>query len=227
MNAAIWIKGRLLLIWGFAFLGIVEVFAQKIEVGAGIGVLNYTGDIAASLNPRFFRPGGELFFRYNLKNGLSFRAGVLGGMITADDAYADNDFQQQRALSFKSLILAGDLRAEYNFLDYREVRHAVNWTPYVFGGIGYHYFNPSPNSGSYSQTGVVLPFGVGVKYQIRRPWSVGLEFGARKTFTDYLDNFGGEEIAPVKLENGNPALKDMYYYLGLSVSYTFYKIVCP
>lgn len=203
------------------------LLGQKLELGGGLAAANYTGDISPQFQIRNFRPGGDLFVRYNLKSGFTFRAQAAVAGIAASDVYADNQYQQLRDRSFKTLLLEGSLITEYNFLDYKESRRALNWTPYVFGGVGYTFFSPRPNSGSYSTSTLVLPFGIGVKYEFKRPWSVGVEFGARKTFTDYLDDFGGEEVSLNKYENGNPALKDMYYYLGVRLSYTFYKIVCP
>lgn len=204
-----------------------DASAQKLEVGAGLGAMNYTGDISNGFRLRNFRPAGDLFLRYNLKNGFTFRAEVSGGGFAASDLDAKNEFQRLRERSFRTIAFEGSLLTEYNFLDYTESKNALNWTPYVFGGLGYTFFKPRPNDGNYRTSTMVIPFGVGVKYQIKRPWSIGAEFGARKTFTDYLDNFGGEEIMSDKYENGNPGLKDIYYFLGVSVSYTFYKIVCP
>lgn len=202
-------------------------FAQRWEVGGGLGGMNYTGDISDGFQLRNFRPAGDLFVRYNFQRGFTLRAELLGGGFAASDLNSSSEFQQIRERSFRTLAAEGSLLGEYNFLDYRDSRKALNWTPYVFGGVGYTLFRPRPNDGNYRTTTLVIPFGVGIKYQIKRPWSVGVEFGARKTFTDYLDNFGGEEIARDKFENGNPALKDMYYFAGVSVSYTFYRIVCP
>ncbi|MBB5282438.1 hypothetical protein HNQ92_000559 [Rhabdobacter roseus] len=202
------------------------VYAQQIELGASVGAFNYKGDISPAFNPRFFRPGGSLFFRYNVSRSVSFRAEGLLGSITADDQYAKEAFQQARNLSFRTRISEVALLTEYNFLNYEDRRFAFNWTPYVFGGVGYMGFKPSPKTEGYPTRGLVIPFGVGVKYQIHRPWSVGLEFGTRKTFTDNLDNLG-ERLSTNRLEQGNPALKDMYYYLGLSLTYTFYRITCP
>ncbi|WP_247232778.1 DUF6089 family protein [Telluribacter sp. SYSU D00476] len=211
----------LLCLWG------ERASAQKIEIGASVGGLNYKGDIAPNFNFRFFRPGGSLFFRYNVSRSVTFRAEGLYGGIKADDQYAKDPFQQARNLSFRTRITEANLVTEYNFLDYVNRRSALNWTPYVFGGIGYMGFRPTPKTADYSTKGWVLPFGVGVKYQIRRPWNVGLEIGTRKTFTDYLDNLGGEIVSTNKLDQGDPSRKDMYYYVGFSVSYTFYRIVCP
>ena len=201
-------------------------YAQQIELGASLGGFNYKGDISPTFNPRFFRPGGSLFFRYNISRSVSFRAeGLLGG-IRGDDQYAKEAFQQARNLSFRTRISEAALITEYNFLNYEDRRFALNWTPYVFGGIGYMGFRPSPKTEEYPTRGWVIPFGVGVKYQIHRPWSIGLELGTRKTFTDHLDNLG-ERLSTNRMEQGNPALKDMYYYLGFSVTYTFYRITCP
>jgi opacity protein-like surface antigen len=218
-----------LLIAGICFFTVSEnkLFAQKIELGAGIGGLNYKGDISPSLRMRFFRPGGSLFFRFNPNQALSLRAELMMGGIGAADRHSDDPFLVTRNMSFKTRILEGSAVAEYNFLNFLDRRFAINWSPYVFGGIGYTKFNPDIQTSSYKTSGFVLPYGVGIKYQVRRPWNIGLEFGSRKTFTDYLDNLGGEPVNKEKLQQGDPSVKDTYYYLRLSVSYTFYKIVCP
>lgn len=201
--------------------------AQRVELGVGLGGFNYNGDIAPSFQFRNIKPGGSLFFRYNFNNALTARAEIAGGLVGAKDSNSDDSFQQQRNKSFRSRIFEASAVAEYNFLDYKERRFAVNWSPYVFGGLGYMTFKPDVVTGSYKTNSLVLPYGVGVKYQIKRPWAIGLEYGTRKTFTDYIDNLGGEPTSTNKLDQGNPALSDKYYYIRLSVTYTFYKIFCP
>jgi opacity protein-like surface antigen len=203
------------------------VQAQKIELGGGLGVFNYKGDISPSFKFRFFKPGGSLFFRYNPNQALSLRAELAAGLIGAADEYSKDPFQQARNLSFRTRITEASAVAEYNFLDYAEKRFAVNWTPYVFGGLGVSKFKPDVVTDNYKTTSLVLPYGVGIKYQIRRPWNIGLEYGTRKTFSDYYDNLGGDPKSTVKLEQGDPSRKDTYYYIRLSISYTFYRIVCP
>lgn len=209
------------------FLMVANVQAQKIEIGAGVGGFNYRGDISPTFRFRFFRPGASLFFRYNPNQALSLRAELAGGFIGADDKHSKDPFQQVRNMSFRTTIIEGSAVAEYNFLNFQDRRFAVNWSPYVFGGIGYTRFDPNTQTGSYKTSGLVLPYGVGIKYQIRRPWNIGLEYGTRKTFTDYLDNLGGEPTSTDKFQQGDPSVKDTYFYVRLSVSYTFYKIFCP
>jgi hypothetical protein len=209
-------------------IGLVsETSAQKVEVGAGLGVFNYKGDISPSFKFRFVKPGGSLFFRYNPNQALSLRAEIAGGLVGAEDQYSKDPFQKARNLSFRSRITEASAVAEYNFLDYQEKRYAVNWTPYVFGGMGLSKFKPDVVTDTYKKNTFVIPYGVGIKYQIKRPWNVGLEYGTRKTFTDYLDNLGGDPKNNDKLQQGDPSRKDTYYYIRLSVSYTFYRIVCP
>ena len=204
-----------------------SAIAQKVELGVGLGGFNYNGDISPAFRFRFLKPAGSLFFRYNLNSALTLRAEVAGGLIGARDSKSKDPQQVLRNQSFRTSIFEGSVAAEYNFLDYKDRRFAVNWTPYVFGGMGLAKFNPDVNSGGYRTSTLVLPYGVGVKYQIRRPWGIGLEYGTRKTFTDYLDNLGGDPSSVDKIQQGNPSLKDKYYYLRLSVTYTFYRIVCP
>jgi hypothetical protein len=40
----------------------------------------------------------------------------------------------------------------------------------------------------YSRISLAIPMGIGIKYPITRDISIGLEFGARYTFTDYIDD---------------------------------------
>jgi hypothetical protein len=65
-----------------------------------------------------------------------------------------------------------------------------------------------------------------MKYVLGGSWNLGVAFGARKTFTDYLDDLSGVDPAS-RLRSANPHNKDMYFYTGVSVSYTFYKVRCP
>ena len=86
---------------------------------------------------------------------------------------------------------------------------SYDFQAYLFVGIGGFYFNPQAKyRGSwvnlrplstegegmaggpkkYSPFSVCIPYGIGVKKAINRDWSIGLECGIRKTFTDYIDD---------------------------------------
>lgn len=204
----------------------LSVRAQKLEVGGGVGGMLYKGDVSPAPNPRFYRPAANLFFRYNASRSFSMRAGLGIGSFGATDRVSRDPLQQARGYSFRSRLSEATVDLQYNFLNYKLTPKARNWTPYVFGGVGLCSFrNPVVRA-----RGIInFPLGVGVKYEINRPWSVGLELGTRFTKHDYLDGLGERTygITTNKIAQGNPVLRDSYTYTALTVSYTFYKIVCP
>mgnify|MGYP001179527237 FL=1 len=87
-----------------------------------------------------------------------------------------------------------------------------SWLPvniYPFIGIAGFYMNPKakyngvwhalqplategqgqlPTRPKYSRFQVAVPIGIGFKYGFTRRWSISLEYGLRKTFTDYIDD---------------------------------------
>lgn len=204
----------------------IYVQAQKIEIGGGLGGMLYKGDVSTHLNPRFYRPAANMFFRYNATRSFSLRAGLAVGSFQAEDRFSKDPFQQARDYSFRSTTSEATVDMEYNFLNYQPRPKVKNWTPYVFGGFGLYSFT---NTVVRARALLNFPVGVGVKYEIKRPWSVGLEFGTRFTTSDYLDGLGERTfgVTTSKLAQGNPALNDSYTYTAITVSYTFYKIVCP
>lgn len=108
----------------------------------------------------------------------------------------------------------------------------------------------------YSLTQVVIPFGLGYKFQVSEHWTFGIEFGMRKTFTDYLDDIStiywddqdvqgsggfmafamkdraveaGYEPFPLDAQRGNPNTKDWYMFGGINITYRILggKDPCP
>jgi hypothetical protein len=80
---------------------------------------------------------------------------------------------------------------------------------YGFVGIGAFHFNPKaqyegkwvalqplgtegqgliPTRSKYSLIQLSFPIGIGFKYTLDRRWGIGLEYGLRYTFTDYIDD---------------------------------------
>ena len=59
----------------------------------------------------------------------------------------------------------------------------------------------------YSNISVAVPFGIGTMFVINRQLSVGLEFGFRKTWTDYIDDVSRTYVDPAiyhEMFEGNP-----------------------
>jgi Domain of unknown function (DUF6089) len=220
-------KARPLLLAGL-FVGL-GAQAQQIEIGLGGGGMAYKGDISPALNPRFARPAVSGFLRYNATKSVSFRGAGAFGSFGAEDRLSSDPFQRARNYSFTTTLIEASLDIEYNFLNYRMDRTVKNWSPYVFGGVAGILFKPTGNIGPVRSflPFVNFPLGVGVKYELARPWSIAAEFGTRFTGTDFLDNLAARDVRTGQLTQGDPSHDDNYSYLSVTVSYTFYHLVCP
>ena len=85
---------------------------------------------------------------------------------------------------------------------------------------------PSKNA-AYSNVQIAIPLGGGVKYVLNPKWYVALEFGARFTGFDYLDNISDGNLQYKNYQYSNKFDSDIYYFLGLTLTRTFYDIPCP
>ena len=206
-----------------------SLWAQRSEVGFGIGTFNYTGDLARNYNFLNSKPAATAFYRSNMSKVVSFRVSMTAGKIGASDKKRPIDpFASQRGASFNLFLMEASAVFEYHFLNWREERHMMRFTPYLFAGFGLFGISGGPPKNSeYSNVQGAIPFGLGAKYIINPKWYVSLEFGPRKTFFDYLDNISTGDQQTKNYQYGNPFDNDAYYFLGLSVTHSFYDIPCP
>jgi hypothetical protein len=201
--------------------------AQEGEVGFGIGGLTYTGELERGYNFLNNRPAATVFYRVNLNEGLALKFPITFGLLRDSDNNPTDPFASQRNASMNIFLMEGSLQFEYNFLKFRDNIYQ-RWSPYFFGGIGLFLFSgEGERTTQYSNIQVALPFGMGIKYIMNPRWVVGVEFGFRKTFFDYLDNISEGDPTLKNYQYGNQLENDWYYFLGITLSYTFYKIYCP
>lgn len=235
------------------------------EIGVLGGVSYYNGD----LNPYkpFHQPhfAGSLFFRSNLNKRFALRFSASYGMVTGADSLSANPNLAARNLSFRSKIIEIGPILEMNFVKFSIGKiDRETATMYLFAGLTYFHMNPqaqfndewydlqslgtegqgtSLNSDKeYSLNQISIPLGIGIKGNVSKRICIGLEYGIRKTFTDYLDDVSGYYVDPVQLasENGplstffadksaeginapgtlrgNPNNKDWYAFAGLTLS---------
>jgi hypothetical protein len=216
--------------WVVGFMLVTfSLSAQKSEVGFGVGTLNYTGDLARSYNVLNSRPAATVFYRANLSQVVSLRAALTGGGIAASDRRPIDAFAEQRDASFSLFLMEASTVMEYHFMNWRDDKHIMRFTPYLFGGLGIFGISGTGNKPSeYSNVQGAIPFGLGIKYILNPKWYLSLEFGARKTFFDYLDNVSAGTNQLIKnYQYGNPYDNDVYYFVGFSLTRTFYTIPCP
>lgn len=248
---------------------------QWIEVGVFGGVANYYGDLTRDYvvigesHPAY---GG--FIKWNMNMNLGIKLNLYHGEVSAADANSDRADQKLRNLSFTSPVTELGLTFEYNFpgLYPKELRRP--FSPYIYAGIGGFHFNPrafykgewvdlqpigTEGQGinsfdfreKYDLYALAIPFGIGVKWAFSERWNLGIEYGARFTFTDYLDdvsrtyvsrnllieengilaynlsNRSGEFLNTEPMDfdendfRGDPTRTDWYMFLGLTLSRNF------
>lgn len=201
--------------------------AQRSEVGFGLGTLNYTGDLVRTYNFKYSKPAATVFYRSNLSKVVSFRTAITAGKIGASEKPIDPAASARNA-SFDLFLMEASMAMEYHFLNWRETKRFVRFTPYLFGGIAlFGISGDVQKTAEYSNIQASIPFGGGIKYIYNPKWYFSLEFGVRKTFFDYLDNISAGDIRTKNYQYGNPNDNDNYYFIGISLTRTFYSIPCP
>jgi hypothetical protein len=195
-----------------------SVSGQTMEVGAFGGVSYYNGELNPSIP--FSQPkltyGGLV--RYNQGTRWAFKLNGYYGKVTGSDAKSNTN--ENRQLDFESNVFDIALTAEFNFFDYFTGSKRNNWSPFIFGGIGFFTFNPKSNGvelrtigtegqnvgfagrSPYSRFSFSIPFGIGFKFSLNSRISAAFEWSWRRTFTDYLDDVSttyyleGDQIDP-------------------------------
>jgi hypothetical protein len=203
--------------------------SQRIEVGGGLGGFAYSGDIQRNYNPLTSKPAATVFYRNNINKVVSFKAGLTFGKIGATDKRKPIDpFAERRNQSFNLNMMEFAGTYEYHFVDWRDDKRRLRVTPYLFAGASMFVFSGNKaKSGEYSNMQMAIPFGGGVKYVLNPKWYLAVEYGVRKTFFDYLDNVSSTDPSVKTYQQGNGFDKDTYYWVGITLSRTFYDIPCP
>ncbi|SMD42673.1 Outer membrane protein beta-barrel domain-containing protein [Aquiflexum balticum DSM 16537] len=220
--------------------------AQKYEFGGGLGIATYSGDIIRRLDPGQIGIQGTLFGRRNFDNVWTFRGGVSFARLNAADSVRPIDpVAAFRDAGFNGSLFEISAVMEYHFLDYTHPQSQYRFSPYGFLGLGFagfvgsgRKFDNDPNPDGYTVGTPVIPFGIGIKYKLSKKWILAAEFGARATFTDGLDKLYGEEPIISRFPDpnnsntlsgynyGNYSDKDWYYFLGITISYSFSSVKC-
>ncbi|MCA8832194.1 DUF6089 family protein [Hymenobacter sp. BT728] len=224
---------------GSIFFGRAAAAQNTSELGVGLGGLVYKGELSPGYRFLNNRPAATVFYRKDMSGAVTLRANALVGMLRADDGTVKGTNGNTTPLAaYRAAYMKGNLielggGMEYNFYDYHSREDKVHFTPYVFVGVAGFFANTTTGSSNQAQLNqkgnvlsVAIPAGVGFKYALSTHWNLGLEVGARKTFSDQLDHIDGKTRGQDD-RIGNPHDQDWYFYNGLSISYTFYKIRCP
>lgn len=215
-------------------IGLLAMFpsflsAQNSEVGLMFGTSAYSGDL--NKNNILLSQGNNhealgVFVRFDMNRFVAARANFTYGKISASDSNSKVEGLRARNLSFQSTITEFSAVGEFNPLGNNS--RGQRFQPYLYGGVAFFHFRPEANfngqlvelqplgtegqgmtgfGNPYRLTQIAIPLGVGFKVRVTSRINMGLDFGLRKTFTDYLDDVSGSYVSYPELlrENGSVA----------------------
>jgi Domain of unknown function (DUF6089) len=192
------------------------------ELGGWAGGSNYFGDLNTSWRVNRTHIAGGVASRYNFNDRIAFRLGVSYARISGYDADSKNAFEQRRNLHFWSNIGDATAQIEFNFLPYIHGHRDYYYTPYIFAGPSFFFFNPKAElegktyrlrdygtegqfrGDEYKTNQGAIAYGMGFKIDLSYRWSINGELSARRIFTDYLDDVSGvyADIRDIRAQRG-------------------------
>lgn len=190
----------------------------RCEIGAGLGMSGYLGDVNKSnflKHPGF--AGGALF-RYLPNTRWAVKANVFAGSISGNSADDKMVFPDGATYSFSSTLIDVGAQMEFNFFDYGigpSYMKLKRLTPYLTLGVG----GTMATGSGISAFAVNVPMGIGVKFKLKERLNLGLEFTMRKSFGDKLD--GLSDLNGVKSSFAKNT--DWYSFTMFTVTYEFSK----
>ena len=183
----------------------------RMEIGAGVGLVNYLGDYNGSL-VKDLQPMGSLLAKYRLNPRMSWALNVSYGTLKGalGDVETWYPEEQQLPATFSNVLIDACVRFEYNFWAYgtgREYRGARRVAPFVTLGLGITHANAFAAN---------LPIGAGVKYKIGERLNLNAEWVMHFTGSDRLDG-----VADPYGISSSGLFKNTDCYSALQVSLTY------
>jgi opacity protein-like surface antigen len=186
--------------------------AQNFHFSARLGLAGYQGDLKAhTVSLSQTKLMGSIGARYDLSEHITARTYFTLASLKADDKKG-TEVMQRRNLNFQTKIFDWELTAQYNLFSLNDRW----WTPYAFAGIGLYHFKPFTTDADdnkvllqplttegqgftegvkeYKLTQFSIPLGIGIDYPLNEDMRLGIEFGYRKIFTDYIDDVSGSYV---------------------------------
>ncbi|KFF19850.1 type IX secretion system protein PorG [Flavobacterium hydatis] len=217
------------LLLGFFFF--TSMNAQIHEVGVFLGGSNYVGDVGSTTYIAPDKLAFGVLYRWNQSPRHAYRFSYTQSTITANDLDSKEGARKQRGYRFDNTIRELSAGLEFSFFDFNLHDSKRKVTPYVFSGINYFRYEQlyiqsgetekEKNSGSFA-----IPMILGVKTNLTTNFVLGLEVGARYTFTDNLDGSNPDNDNLKSLRFGNLNNNDWYVFSGVTLTYTFGNKPC-
>ncbi|WP_165779291.1 type IX secretion system protein PorG [Brumimicrobium salinarum] len=205
-------------------------FRSRSSLGFMVGGSYYIGDLNQYEHFKNTNLSAGIIYRYHLNSRLELRGALRYGKVEGYDKEASDPLQKARNLSFESDIFEVSGGLEFHYLNYKLGNEKYFFTPYMFIDLGVFKMDPQTeyngemvslqsigtegqgsnlsDKNAYSLIQLAIPFGIGFKVNLGDRAALSLEYGIRKTFTDYLDDVGGGSYVnneALAAQNGNIA----------------------
>ncbi len=215
-----------------SILSIQFSHSQIFEIGGFAGGSNLIGDVGASdyINPN--APALGLLFKWNRSKRHSWRASLIYSDLKAYDSKSDDPRRIQRDYDFDSNLLEISAGMEFTFMDFNLHSGRTVATPYLYSGISvakhdnYYFLNGIQTSENTSSWAYGIPMALGFKTNILGNFILGLEVGARYTFSDEIDGSMPDDQWRSQYRFGNINNNDWYVFSGITLTYTFGENPC-
>ena len=192
----------------------------KFEIGAGLGMSGYLGDMNRS--NLFKHPGfaAGALFRYIIDYRWALKANLYTAGLSGNSADFSDVFPGGVTHKFNSQVYDLGAQMEFNFFNYGigyTYKNLYRVTAYLVADIG---GTLSACDGKTSMA-LSIPMGAGVKFKVKERLNLGFEFTMRKVFGDKVDNFSLDDFTGIKssfMKN-----TDWYSLMMFSITYEFGK----
>ena len=210
-----------------SILSITSSYSQNHELGVFVGVSNLIGDVGATnyISPN--SPTLGLIYKWNASPRHSWRASLIYSDLKAKDLKSDDPRRQQRDYNFDSNLLEISAGIEFTFFDFDLYDERTTGTPYLYSGISmakhdnFYFFNGVQTPENNSSWAIGIPMALGFKTNIIDNFIIGIEVGARYTFSDAIDGSNPKEAINQQYRFGNINNNDWYVFSGVTLTYTF------
>lgn len=202
------------------------------NVGISLGIAQYTGDLTPSDKLFLYEPhvAVALAYQYQFHHHFAIESKLLYTQLSGSDHHFDQDEPHlKRNLHFRSPLAELSLNAVIYVLPFNPIYKKQSFSPFFIVGVAGFYFNPMakihgdwielqplgtegqglsqyPERQKYQRVQIALPFGIGFKFAFSPVIHGSLQFIARKTFTDYLDDVSQTYLPTSEIEAGNGTL---------------------
>ncbi|MBK6949102.1 MAG: hypothetical protein IPH16_14520 [Haliscomenobacter sp.] len=243
----------------------LSLSGQEPEFGVIASLAAYDGDLAPKkpeLLLHTLRPAYGIWGKWHLSPRWAVRLSAQAITLAGSDALS----QRPRGLHFQTGVAEYSLSGEYRLSAFALGKGEAEWIPYLHFGAGRIRFMPRARADGrwidlqplgtegqgikgyplpYPTSASVYPYGAGLQLLLDGRWGFALEYTARFTQTDYLDDvstgrvpyaklmqYKGAEIARLSRPGFDPASddplvpyvrggagRDWYYSAGLALSY--------